>query len=161
MKRIISIVFALIIGLTMGKLLVMALTPPILPIGAKAPQFEYKNAHGEKVIFQSHDFDIVMFFNTGCEHCVYQLELLNDNLDAFAQAQLYLLTSNEKVDEFSKWKHLNASERVTWGTVSLETIKTNFGKPATPSFYIFRNRQLKTKFYGEVKLERLLGMLKK
>jgi len=159
MKRIISIVFALIIGLTMGKLLVMALTPPVLPIGAGAPQFEFRDYRDETRVFQSRDFEIVMFFTTGCEHCIYQLDLLNDNLENFAQAKLYLLTPEKNI-EFSKWKYLNKSPGVIWGTVSMKTIKTHFGSPATPSFYIFRNGRLKSKFYGEVKLERLLEQLK-
>ncbi|MBD3386444.1 redoxin domain-containing protein [candidate division KSB1 bacterium] len=162
-KRMVSIIFAFIIAFTMGKLLVSVLTPPVLPVGAKAPQFEYKNTHGEKVIFQSHDFDIVMFFNTACEHCVYQLELLNANIETIAPAKLYLMTPEENYqqhEKFTKWKHLNTSGRVIWGTTRLKTIKQHFGNPATPSFYIFQDGRLKTKFYGEVKLERLVEMLK-
>ena len=62
----------------------------------------------------------------------------------------------------NSWPNLVNSSKVLWGIVDKKEFKEKFGGKGYPSTYIFDDGGfLKTKIFGEAKLEKLLSELRK
>ncbi len=107
---------------------------------------------------------LLIYFNSECEHCQYELAELKKNLPAFSEATI-LLMSSENISAIRKAAQNIGLE----GSPSLEFIKINqsdlyenFGSLSTPHIFIYgKDRKLIKEFKGETKMDAILQYLPK
>jgi len=163
-KRVLAVAFvAFFIGTTVF-LLVGGKGPGTLRIGTKMPQIDYVTLSGRSTLMPDSSREIiVIYFNKDCNHCQYELSLLDSNVKSLQNVRIYLLTSEEdffKTVAPSKWKNLDTSKNVTFGVINKEEYKSKYGTTATPSLYFFnREGRLKDMIIGEVKIDRILQIM--
>ena len=166
LRKIIAAFFLLIFLSLTGFLIFSALQPEKLPIGSAMPRLEYQTANSmETLKIDSLRNTMVVYFHSDCKYCKYELGLLNDNLREFTNTRLTLLTPEANFfaqKKMQPWSNLMASPGVSWGIVHGSEFKEKFGGKGYPSTYIFDDGGfLKTKIFGEAKLEKLVSELKK
>ncbi len=163
-KRIMSLLFFLVILTAFVWLLQEALRPEVLPVGSELPELSYLTQNGKNHLKQ--DFGrvtLVMLFHPDCEHCEYQLNQFNDHFEKFDNMILVLLTMDQNFfvnDQIKTWPVLSQVNNVCWGIVERNHFKDLFGSFAYPSSYIFNQSGiLSHKIRGEVKIEKLLSTI--
>jgi hypothetical protein len=134
----------------------------ILAIGSSVPTIPFidhmgniKELKNEEVLF------VIIFFNLECEHCLYQLNIINEGFDRFNGTRMFFLTNDKNIFRESKlqqWDRLTVSKDVTFGIINRHEFGLVFGKLVLPTVFIFNAMgELVKKIYGEVKLERILA----
>ena len=163
-KRIISLLFFLVLLSALGWLLRETLRPEVLPLGSELPELEYLTQNGKNYLKpDSGQVMLVMLFHPDCEHCEYQLNRFNDQSEKLDSMSLVLLTTDQKIfvnDKIKTWPVLSQLNNVGWGIVERNHFKDLFGSFAYPSSYIFNQSGiLSHKIRGEVKIEKLLSII--
>jgi hypothetical protein len=117
------------------------LRPEVLPVGADLPPIRYRNGSGVEAVLAGRGRPmLVLLFHSECSHCHDQMDDLSDHLDALGGADLFFLTTEDTLPmrEMSRrWPRLATAGNVTWGTVSGEDFRRDFGSRATPGIYLF------------------------
>ena len=136
----------------------------ILNIGHTIPAMKYLTRDGLRILAaDSSRLLVVVYFNRKCEHCVYQLDLLDKNINLFADKKFIFLTSELKfLAEGSErqWGQLSIQQNCSFGVVYSNEFLKAFGTITTPSIYIFKNQGiLLFKFNGEIKIEKFKQIL--
>lgn len=149
-----------------GLITYIAFQPQKLPIGSPMPEIDYlAESTIKRLQPDTARMTMIVYFHSDCEHCQYQLQTFHDNLSAFQNTQIILLTCEE--DFFAKgrmknWPNLTKMSNITWGIVSSQQLTKNFGARITPTIYIFnRTGTLSSTIKGEAKLEKILMELRK
>ncbi len=108
---------------------------------------------------------VIIWFHPECEHCRYQLDVLNTNIRQLGDARFFFITDER--DYFRKnfsiaWPDLVQSPHVSFGIIEKSRFINEFGPVVTPSLLFFNyGGVLKEKLYGEVKVEKILQLIKK
>ncbi|MHB1687137.1 MAG: peroxiredoxin family protein [Ignavibacteriaceae bacterium] len=164
-KRIIAVAILLLLACFTGWLISEASGPEVLPEGSLMPKIKYTCKNGTDVL--KHDSTketMVIFFNSECSHCKYELGELNNNIEKFENVRIYFFTTEK--DFFQKpvvdrWKNLYTAPNIYFGIVDKDSYEKKFGSMVTPSIFLFStSSKLTKKIYGEMKIERLLEDLK-
>ena len=107
---------------------------------------------------------VIIWFQPGCGHCQYQLNVIDKNIQRFGNIRLFLLSGdrellNKKHRIF--WPNLVGAGNVFFGIVDETKFKNEFGPLMTPSLLVFnRFGHLENKIQGEVRLETILKIIK-
>ena len=164
-KRTIAVTVLLLFACFTGWLLIEASGPEVLREGSLLPQIEYTVKNGIDVLKpDSTKKTMVIFFNSECSHCKYELGELNNNIEKFENIRIYFFTIEK--DFFQKpvvdgWKNLYAMPNVYFCIVDKNNYEKKFGSLVTPSIFLFNSSsKLTKKINGEMKIERLLEDLK-
>ena len=100
---------------------------------------------------------VIIWFHPECEHCRYQLDVLNKNIRQLGDARFFFITAERGY--FRKnfriaWPDLVQSPHVSFGIIDKSRFINEFGLVVTPSLLFFNYvGVLKEKLYGEVKVE--------
>ncbi len=132
--------------------------------GSTMPVLCYQKNKGEKVIERDPTkMTVIIWFHPNCKHCLYQLDLLNENLSSFYHAQFFFFTDDLIFPEdrcLGKWPNLTSADNVRFGIIDKPTFEDHFGSVVMPSVFIFdRSGKLTNKTFGEVKIEKLLELI--
>jgi len=160
-KHSITIIAILLFSILTAWLFIQAMKPEALPIGSPLPDLQYESISGIESIQSDHRPFIVLWFHEDCEHCIYQLKLLEKHIGDFKGFNLYLLTSDKSFVPKRRerlYPRLSSEYAVHWGFMANSHFKRLFGSTARPSMYFFdRDGKLVQKITGEMKI---VGILK-
>ena len=99
---------------------------------------------------------ILIFFNSECEHCQWEMEEISNKIDEFSQYQL-LLVSFEPEEEAIAF--LSKQDLSTYYIKSTpDRVMTAF-TGGVPQTLLYRDGKLIKHFKGEVKVDAILGVL--
>ena len=164
-KRIIASAILLLLASFTGWLIIVASGPEVLPLGSVLPEIDYLAKNGADMLKNDSTKEtMVIFFNSECSHCKYELSELNNNIEKFENVRIYFFTIEK--DFFQKpvveeWKNLYTAPNVSFGIVNKSSYENKFGGIVTPSIFFFNtSNKLTKKIYGEMRIERLLEDLK-
>ncbi len=163
-KQVIMSIFSGLLIIFMIWLIREALRPQVLPLGSLLPKAAYEICEGRDTLrIIPHRSQVLMLFHTRCPHCMYQLEVLESNAEAFSGRRLFLVTTEEN---FSlcygplQWPKFACAQHVVWAYISESEFKRHFGRAISPSIFIFdESGILRQKIRGEVKLDKILAGL--
>lgn len=132
--------------------------------GANLPLLSYEGNMGEvKIERDSTKKTVIIWFHPDCEHCLYQLHVIDQHLIAFTAARFFFLTDDYKFPQdrhLGKWPNLTSSENVRFGIINQGLFNSHFGPVVKPSIFIFnREGKLTNKVFGEVKKEKLMELI--
>lgn len=105
---------------------------------------------------------LLVYFNSECEHCQYEVQEICRNADGFQNKQVVLVSSEdeEAIHKFSEEYELSAYPFIKVAKTEAEQFYKTFGTTSTPSVFIYnKDRKLVKDFKGEVKIETLLKYL--
>ena len=105
---------------------------------------------------------LIILFNPDCEHCQYEAEQLQRRHGEFANAGVYMLTTETPVraDAFARQYGLDTLPAMHVGTLSREESYRLFGPTSVPHIFIYGpTGQLKKEYKGETKIDALLAHL--
>jgi len=128
-------------------------TIPYLPVTTIGSDKDWNGASGPVII---------IFFNSGCEHCQNEAGAIQQNLSAFAETNLWFVSdeAEEKIAAFSREFQLDAKENVWWLKMQPEDVYKTFGPIMVPHIWIYsKDGQLVKEFKGETKVEAILAWL--
>jgi thioredoxin-related protein len=105
---------------------------------------------------------LLIYFNTGCEHCQYELAEVKKKLPTL-QSLSILFMSSENISEIQKaardWGLTNLPN-VEFLKINRDNVFENFGSLSVPHLFLYsKNRSLIKEFKGETKLEAILQYL--
>ncbi len=164
-KRLLAVsIIILFAGLT-GWLIIEASRPEVLPIGSSLPEIKYVSLSGNDALKTDTTKEtMIIYFNSECEHCKYELRQLNENIDKFKNIKIYLFTIEKDFFKKSVMKELNElykAKNISFGIVDKSEYENKFGSMVTPSIFLFDySNKLIKKIRGEMKIESLLKDLK-
>lgn len=129
---------------------------------ASLPVFRFYTLQGQPFTNDSLQKDqstVFTYFNTGCEHCQYEVVQIIKNEKQLNQANL-LMISNQPVQElkaFDSLYHLSSYPFIKLLRDSAGSFPEIFGTAMVPSMFIYNNeKRLVKKFLGETKIENLI-----
>jgi hypothetical protein len=145
-------------------LVIEAVKPESLPVGSFMPELEYNGIQRSYMLEPDNAHNtMIVLFHRNCEHCLYQINLFNNEFINFIGKKIILLTTEKNFfkNNFQKqWPVLADADNVHWGVVNKKVFKNTFGSTATPTIYLFnKSGHLINKIRGEVRLERILENL--
>ena len=160
-KRIIAAAILLLLACFTGWLIIEASGPEVLPEGSVIPIIKFTVKNSIEVLKpDSTKKTMVIFFNSKCSHCKYELSELNNNIEKFENVRICFFTIEK--DFFQKpiverWKNLYTAPNVSFGIVNKSSYENKFGSMVTPSIFLFStSSKLIKKIDGEMKIERLV-----
>ena len=162
-KRSLTIIIILLFSILTAWLFIQAMQPEALPIGSPLPDIQYESSTGIESI-RSHDSPLmVVWFHEDCDHCVYQLKLIEKHLENFKGIDLYLLTSDKSFIPKRRerlYPRLSSEYAVHWGFMANTHFKKLFGSTARPAIFFFnRNKKLYHKIKGEMKISGIMKII--
>jgi thiol-disulfide isomerase/thioredoxin len=131
---------------------------------ASLPLFEYTTLAGRKTRNNpdSPKTKLLFFFNTDCEHCQAEAQLLAENSKSLELAEVYFLSNEDLsvIQNFSD-KYFKNAPSFTVAKVDVGVSARVFGVNTYPYVFIYsKDNQLLKTFKGEVKLEALTQYVK-
>lgn len=100
---------------------------------------------------------LLMYFNSECEHCQWEIKQLSKNIDEFSGINIAFV-SLELTDSAFLFLKKHTLQQFFIETRP-ENIMSTF-KGGVPQIFIYKGDKLQQKFRGEVKIETLLKALK-
>ena len=104
----------------------------------------------------------LIHFNSGCEHCQYELREIKKNLAAFSNTQVVLMSS-ENIAVIKKASidfGLDSLPNIHFTKINAEHVFDTFGSISIPHIFIYgKDRKLIKEFKGETKMEAILKYL--
>lgn len=160
-KRILLSVFVLLVLCLVGRLLIIVLQPEVLPVGSIMPMITFEDESGTQVLRPDSIHKIIILcFHSDCEHCMYELNVINHNFQKFRNINIYFLTAEEDFnlrDYLNKFPKLNQTDNVKWGYLHNNVFENKLGGFGVPYILIFdKYGMLLNKITGEIKLTKLL-----
>ena len=108
---------------------------------------------------------MIIWFHPECEHCRYQLHVINSNINLFRDVRFLFITDEKNffVKKYkNEWPALVKSSNTFFGIIEKSRFTDEYGPVITPSLLFFnKNGLLKEKILGEVKIEKILQLLDK
>lgn len=105
---------------------------------------------------------VLINFNTGCEHCQYELKEIKKNISSFSTGQVVLMSS-ENIQEIKKASGqygLAGLENIHFTKINRDNVFDTFGSLSVPHIFIYgTDRKLIKEFKGETKIEAILQHL--
>jgi hypothetical protein len=136
----------------------------IIQPDALLPDLTYEGKMGTELIERdSTKNTVVVWFHPDCEHCIYQLSLINDHIQLLGGARFFFLTAAKNFPasiHLGLWPALTSAEQVRFGILDEEKFTASFGRVVTPTIFIFnRQGRLKEKLFGEVKIDKIKNLI--
>lgn len=107
---------------------------------------------------------LLVYFNSECEHCQYELTELKKNLPAFNAVSILLMSSENiaTIKEAAQKFELAASPNAEFVKINRDDVFENFGSLSVPHLFLYgADRKLIKEFKGETKIEAILQHLPK
>lgn len=126
------------------------------------PKFEYQNIKGgnfDNSNLQQNTPTVFIYFNSDCEFCNEEAEMIRENIEKFANMQLIFVSfeKTQAIISFSKIHKLNTHDNVYFLCDSKATFATTFDVKSLPSLMLYdKNQQLIEKIKGQTKVETIL-----
>lgn len=101
-------------------------------------------------------------FNSGCEHCQYELKEVKNNQKAFINTQIILMSSEslKVIKSTSSDFGLDGIPNIHFVKINPEHVFETFGPLSLPHILIYgKDRKLVKQFKGETKVEAILKYL--
>jgi len=158
LKHVLFVIICSVLGLLVW-ILIRASSEEVLALESPLPKLTFIDKMGNtEIIYQQGRMVLVLYFHRTCDHCQYQLEVLNTHCKDLSGLKIYLFTSEQNFfQEPIKWGRLQNAENITFGIVNKNRFYKNFGTLVTPSIFIFDQAgSLTEKIHGEIKFEALL-----
>lgn len=106
----------------------------------------------------------ILCFSSACEHCTYELSVIENSPDIFTGSLLYLITSETnyfKSGKHKKWKAIASNSNIKFCIVERNEFESKIESQKTPSFYFFnKDGKLVDKIYGEASTRRIVEGIK-
>jgi thiol-disulfide isomerase/thioredoxin len=106
--------------------------------------------------------NILIFYRPECDHCQREAEAISKNMDAFAEYQVYFVTTDghEAAQKFADDYGLADEPNVHFVQTTVNEILDRLGPISTPSLYIYsEERKLVQHLDGEKPIEEILRYL--
>lgn len=100
---------------------------------------------------------ILLFFNSECEHCQWEMEEISNKINEFDQHQLLLVSFEPEQEAIAFLKHYNLSNHYVRSSPEKVIASFSGGVPQT---LIYKEGKLVKHFNGEVKIEAILDSIK-
>lgn len=131
----------------------------------KIPQFEYQNLDGG--VFSNKDLKsntpiVFLYFNSECEHCQNEADMIRNNIDKFSSFQLIFISFEkpEMIEQFAIKYHLLSYDNVRFICDTKVAFATTFDVNSLPCIVLYdKNQQLIEKIKGQTKAENLIKKL--
>jgi len=104
----------------------------------------------------------IIFFNSGCEHCQYEMKEISKKQSLFLNDELILLSSEsisaiKKASEDFGLAHLS---NIYFAKINDEEVFSTFGSVSVPHIFIYdKDHRLIKEFKGETKVEAIAKYL--
>jgi thiol-disulfide isomerase/thioredoxin len=99
---------------------------------------------------------VIIFFNSGCEHCQYELREIKTKYELFSNVELVLLSSEDisVIKKASEDFGLTQLPKVHFAKINHADVFDNFGAFSFPYVLVYdSNHKLVKEFKGETKVE--------
>jgi len=106
---------------------------------------------------------VLIYFNSECEHCQYELSQLNENIAEFEGIQFVLMSSENlsTIKSTSVKYELDRFDNIQFVKINPENVFDNFGSLSVPNIFIYgADGKLIKEFRGETKMEAILKYAK-
>ena len=129
------------------------------------PNFEYQNTKGGLFTnknLKSNTPTVFVYFNSDCEFCNEEAEMIQENIAQFANMQLIFVSFEkpEAIISFSKIHKLNTHDNVYFLCDSKASFSITFDVKSLPCIVLYnKNQQLIEKIKGQTKVSTLLKKL--
>jgi thiol-disulfide isomerase/thioredoxin len=107
---------------------------------------------------------LLVYFNSECEHCQYELIELKTNLSAFNGISILLMSSENMatIKEAAQKFELAAAPNAEFVKINREDVFEHFGSLSVPHLFLYgADSKLIKEFKGETKIEAILQYLPK
>lgn len=107
---------------------------------------------------------LLVFFNSQCEYCQYELTELKKNLSSFEAVSVLLMSSENiaTIKEAAQKFELAASPNAEFVKINRDDVFENYGSLSVPHLFLYgADRKLIKEFKGETKIEAILQYLPK
>lgn len=133
----------------------------------KIPEFSFKDING--VLFNNHNLKkntptIFLYFNTECEFCNTEVEIIKKNIEQFKNTQLIFISfeSPLKIKKFAENYQLLNHDNIHFIYDKQVVFSKTFDVKAFPTIVIYNNQQqLLEKIKGQVKIDHILKKINK
>ena len=126
---------------------------------------KYSERAGSKYMSSEGQKAIVIYFSLGCEHCIYQLNVIEKNISKLQDTKIYLITTDINLftgNFLTKYKTLTNSKSVTFGIVDLKSFQSICKVIRTPTIFFFnKSGKYYTKISGEARIDIIVKILDK
>lgn len=106
---------------------------------------------------------VLIYFNSGCEHCQYELSQLKQNIVEFEGIEVVLMSSENlaTIKSTSIKYELDQFNNVQFVKIEPQNVFENFGSLSVPNIFIYgADGKLIKEFKGETKIEAILKYAK-
>ncbi|WP_114790849.1 redoxin domain-containing protein [Niabella yanshanensis] len=106
---------------------------------------------------------VIIYFNTGCEHCQYETNQILKNAETLQKSNFLLVSSESEnlLRNFYRQYNLSAFPFVRLLRDADNIMYQIFGAKSVPTIFIYaKNGHLLKKYDGEVKIEALIDAVK-
>ncbi len=126
------------------------------------PLFEYQNLDGS--VFSNNDLKekmptIFIYFNSECEHCQSETEMIKENIEKFNHCQLVFISFEQPntIKKFATHYQLDHYDNIYFIRDSRVTFSTTFDIKSLPCIVLYdKNRLLIEKIKGQTKAEYII-----
>ena len=166
MKRYVAIFSLILFILVIIWLFIEGMKPEVLPIGSIMPEISYTDINETTILKRDNNtHTLIVFFSEKCQHCQFELNELNKNINKLENVRVYLFTSDKRYlesENIKKYTALLNSTSTTFGIINLKEYKNKFGGTATPIIYFFNDKcALFAKKIGAAKFENINNEINK
>ena len=129
------------------------------------PNFEYQNIKGglfTNINLKPNTPTVFVYFNTECEFCNEEAQMIQDNIQKFANCQLVFISFEkpEIIKDFANKYNLYNHDNIHFLSDSKATFATTFDVKSLPCLVLYdKNQQLIEKIKGQMKVSTLLMKL--
>jgi thioredoxin-related protein len=102
---------------------------------------------------------VLIYFNSGCEHCQYELSQLKENITEFEGIEIVLMSSENlaTIKSTSIKYELDQFRDVKFVKIEPQNVFENFSSLSVPNIFIYgADGRLIKEFKGETKMEAIL-----
>jgi peroxiredoxin len=126
------------------------------------PKFEYQNIKGgffSNANLKKDTPTLFIYFNSECEFCNEEAQMIQANIDQFAACQLVFISFEKQalIKAFAAKHQLNSYDHVTFLSDTKINFATTFDVKSLPCLVLYdKNRKLIEKIKGQTKVETLV-----
>ena len=105
---------------------------------------------------------IIIFFNSLCQSCIFEVDNIKQNISLFYDVNLIFISDESKqaIHAFSKISSLRNRENIWWLKMQPEDVYKTFGSIGIPHIWIYdKDGKLVKEFRGLTRAETLLKWL--
>lgn len=99
---------------------------------------------------------VLIYFNSGCEHCQYEAKSIAENLTLFKNSTVLWFSSENitQIKDFANKYQLANQNQIIFLKANAQDLSKDFGSLSPPSVWIYdKDRSLIKFFKGETKIE--------